>query len=85
MRFSEFSGCSTFEIFNDRSDLLVRRDFQEQMYVIWHALHFENLERVFSGDIIAKLLEVLFHVGTQNFRAVFGGEDDVIFAGVDDV
>ena len=53
--------------------------------MIGHAFHFENLKRMFASDIITKFLEVLFHIGAKQFCAVFCGEDDVIFAGVDDV
>ena len=54
---TKYPRCLAFYGFDCLMDTELRVNFQEEMNMVWHDLHLNDLERILLGNLLNKLLQ----------------------------
>ena len=66
-------------------DSELRIYFQQQVHMIWHDFHFDDVKVVFGRDGLYELLQSHIHTIYEYFSTILRTEYNMIFTGIYDV
>ena len=82
---SKDSRRSPLDCLNSLVDTKLGIYLKQQMYMVWHDFHFEQIDLDVLARFTDQLLQSRVNAIDQNFPAILGAENDVILARIRDV